>query len=263
MRERPRVLVTRPGNRGEVLATTLSRYGLDPRPLALMHQQVLPETAAIRSVWLDFDHFSRVLVVSPFAAECLVEALDRYWPQLPIGPRYYAVGAATAEVLNRELGVKVHLPPEHVNGQSGRETSEALLTLPSLHGLAEQKVLLVAGEGGRTTLAEALSSRGARLTRLALYRRVFTAPDTAMQRCLASADFDALIVSSGELLEHLAGWCDIAALNQPLIVSSHRLATLAGNLGFAAPHVADSASATSLAAMTARVCGLDGGDVDQ
>nr|WP_148252616.1 uroporphyrinogen-III synthase [Aidingimonas lacisalsi] len=259
---RPRVLITRPGERGRVLASALSSRGMAVEPLDMMYQEMLPETPAMRACWLDFDHFSRIIVVSPFAAECLADALDRYWPQLPIGPQYYAVGSATAEVLSRELQVKVHLPVAANTFQPRRETSEALLALPSLQHLDEEKVLLVAGVGGRTALTETLTSRGARLTRLALYRRVVTSPQGAMRDCLSDGLFDALIVSSGELLEHLAGWCGSAALNQPLIVSSQRLATLAVNLGFADPRVAAGATATKLAAMTARVCGLEGGDVD-
>tara|TARA_B100000700_G_scaffold326091_1_gene436658 strand:+ start:994 stop:1827 length:834 start_codon:yes stop_codon:yes gene_type:complete len=267
----PRVLVTRPGERARQLVASLAATGAAPELLKVMRLEALPETPEQRSHWLNIDEFRRVVVVSPFAAECLAEALDRYWPQLPIGVDFYAVGAATAAILHERLGVRVHVPSagqglnRHDAGETHQaqgDTSEALLALPSLQVLNEQKVLVVAGEGGRPLLADTLAARGARLTRLAVYRRVLLTPEASMQQRLATGDYAALVVSSGEILEHLAGWCQPAALNQPLIVSSQRLATLAGSLGFANCRVAAGATPVALAAEVARACHLDGADVD-
>ncbi|WP_192037124.1 uroporphyrinogen-III synthase [Halomonas sp. YLGW01] len=265
----PRVLITRPGERARSLAASIEAIGAVPEPLEVMRLEALPETPEQRGVWLDIDQFRRVVVVSPFAAECLAEALDRYWPQLPVGVDFYAVGAATAAILQERLGVRVHVPvrnevgARHASGaQAQGDTSEALLALPSLQVLNEQKVLVVAGEGGRPLLAETLAARGARLTRLAVYRRLLLTPEASMQQRLASGDYAALVVSSGEILEHLAGWCQPAALNQPLIVSSQRLVTLAGSLGFARCRAAAGATPDALAAEVARACQLDGADVD-
>ncbi|GHE20995.1 uroporphyrinogen-III synthase [Halomonas urumqiensis] len=253
------VLITRPGSRGEALASAIESHGYAVQRLEVMRLERLPESAEQRAVWLDYDHFRRVVVISPFAAECLADALDRYWPQLPVGIDYYAVGGATAATLNETLGVKVHLPPE----AAGEESSEALLRLASLSALDQQRVLLVAGEGGRPLLADTLAERGANLTRLAVYRRQPLDPEPAMQQRLAQGEYRALVASSGEILEHLARWCTEAALNQPLIVSSARLATLAGKLGFRAPVVASGATPAALAAAVVRVCDPQEADVDQ
>ncbi|MFW6345229.1 MAG: uroporphyrinogen-III synthase [Halomonas sp.] len=254
------VLVTRPGPRGAVLAAAIeAAVGAPVERLEALRLEALAETPAQRAAWLDFDHFRRVVVVSPFAAECLAEALDRYWPQLPVGIDYYAVGAATAATLHERLAVRVHVPPV----AAGEDTSEALLRLGSLQHLADEPVLLVAGEGGRTLLAETLAERGARVTRLAVYRRLPLDPSPSLQARLAGGDYRALVVSSGEILEHLARWCADAALNQPLIVSSARLATLAGKLGFRAPVVASGATPAALAAAVADACDPQEADVGQ
>ncbi|MYL23581.1 uroporphyrinogen-III synthase [Halomonas alkaliantarctica] len=252
------VLITRPGERGTVLAEALEQAGFTVAPLDVMRLEALPETPALRSLWLDFDQYAKVIVVSPFAAECLSAALDRYWPQLPIGIDYYSVGRATAQTLHRQLGVRVHVP-----ASGSDDTSEALLALPSLARLAQQKALIIAGEGGRELLADTLSARGADVTRVSVYRRVYSPPDTHGQRRLTQGNYRALIVTSGELLQHLAKWCDQAALNQPLIVSSRRLATLAQTLGFRAPTVALGATPAALTAALAQACNPPGTDVDQ
>lgn len=244
------VLICRPGERGQALADALrERHGW-VEPLDVIRLEALPEEAAQRQVWLDIDQYHKIVVVSPFAAHCLSEALDRYWPQLPVGIDYYSVGRGTASILSDQLGVRVRIPPP----QQGEDTSEALLSLASLRQLTHQRVLLVAGEGGRTLIADTLAARGAQVTRLAVYRRTYQPPPPALRERLHSGDYRALIVTSGELLEYLAKWCGPAALNQPLIVSSHRLATLAGKLGFCDLKVASGATPAALVAALDRSC---------
>ncbi|WNL40660.1 uroporphyrinogen-III synthase [Halomonas sp. PAMB 3232] len=252
------VLIGRPGERGEALASALAADGAWVEPLEVMALETLEEDAALRSVWLDLDRFHKIVVTSPFAALQLIEAVDRYWPQLPVGIDFYAPGAGTATALEGALDVRVERPPV----SAGEDTSEALLTLDSLSGLAHQRVLIVAGEGGRTLLAETLTARGAAVTRVATYRRVYRAPGPELQRRLAEGRFHALIVTSGELLEYLSNWCHQAALKQPLIVSSRRLAALAGTLGFCDLKVASGASTAALAAALNALSSPGDADVD-
>ena len=252
------VLICRPGERGEVLAAALRERGESVESLNVMQLEALPENPELRRIWLDIDQYHKVIVISPFAAMCLSEALDRYWPQLPIGTDYYSVGSATASTLYEQLGVRVHLPLP----TAGEDTSEALLALASLQQLDHQRILLVAGEGGRRLLAETLTERGAQVTRAAVYRRTLQPLSAALQTRLFSANYRALIVTSSELLEHLAKWCNQAALNQPLIVSSRRLATLAGILGFCNLKVASGATSAALIAAL-ETCDPQGADVDQ
>lgn len=243
-----RVLISRPGERARLLRATLESLGAEVISLDAMRLEALAETSPMRQAWLDFDRYHGVVVVSPFAAECLAEGLDRYWPQLPQGPVYYTVGAGTAEVLEDRLAVHAQAPASDQG-----DTSEALLQLPALQHLDEQRLLLVAGVGGRTLLSETLARRGAKLTRLEVYRRVLVPPIEPAAGYLAKGDYAALVVTSGELLEHLAGWCTVAALNQPLIVSSQRLATLAQTLGYRHVLVAQGATPSALAVVVADI----------
>ena len=253
------VLILRPGVRGEILAETLQQQGFSVEHLNTLKLEPLPENAESRSLWLDFDQFHKVFVISPFAAHCLEQALDRYWPQLPVGIDYYCVGRGTADILHQQLGVRVRVP----EAQHNEDTSEALLALPSLQHVEEQKILIVAGKGGRDLLADTLRARGAHVTRASVYQRHYQPPDLSGIARLESGNFRALIVTSGEQLQHLAKWCNQAALNQPLIVSSRRLATLAAELGFCAPTVATGATPAALTAALTRTCNPPGADVDQ
>lgn len=252
------VLICRPGERGDALAAALSERGESVESLNVLQLEALPEDPVTRRIWLDIDQYHKIIVISPFAALCLSEALDRFWPQLPVGIDYYSVGSATASTLYNQLGVRVHVP----SPTAGEDTSEALLALASLQQLNHQRVLLVAGEGGRPLLAETLAERGAEVTRIAVYRRRYQPLAPALQARLCSGNYRALIVTSSELLEHLAKWCNQAALNQPLIVSSRRLATLAGILGFCDLKVASGATPAALIAAL-ETCDPQDADVDQ
>ncbi|WP_110685769.1 uroporphyrinogen-III synthase [Salinicola aestuarinus] len=239
---RQRVLLTRPGERGEVLATALAEAGYDPVPLSVLRLETLALDAETRGRILELDGYDGVIVVSPQAAVCLAEAIDSYWPQLPLGLRFYAVGRATAEALHAALGVPAVMPPAGTG-----EDSEALLEAPSLKGGSGKRLLLARGEGGRERLVEVLGERGAQVDPLALYRRCHEPPQPPGSTWLEHGDYRALVVTSAEILHHLVKWCGTAALNQPLIVSSCRLATLATTLGFGSLHVASGASPSALA----------------
>jgi len=238
-----RVLLTRPGPRGMVLARAVEKAGYEPVALDVLRFEPLALSTSTRAAVLDLDQFQGVIVVSPQAATCLAEAIASYWPQLPQGLRFYAVGEATAKTLHAELGVPVVIP-----ARAGGEDSEALLAVASLKAVAGKRLLLARGEEGRELLRERLRERGAKVEVLPLYRRRYHPPSPPGDAWLAEGDFAALVVTSGEILQHLVTWCGPVALNQPLLVSSQRLATLAMTLGFGAPRVASGASPAALSA---------------
>ncbi|OLO05774.1 MULTISPECIES: uroporphyrinogen-III synthase [Salinicola] len=253
-----RVLLTRPGPRGEVLARALEACGITTTALDVLRFESVALSASARAALLDLDLFHGIIVVSPQAATCLAEAIASYWPQLPQGLRFYAVGEATARTLHAELGVPAVIP---ARGEG--EDSEALLEVASLKAVAGKRLLLARGESGRELLRERLRERGADVETVALYRRRYHPPSPPMDKWLESGDFAALVVTSGEILQHLVTWCGPVALNQPLIVSSQRLATLAGTLGFGSPHVASGASPAALSAEIRAVLDPRGATSDQ
>lgn len=253
-----RVLLTRPGGRGEILAQALKEAGYEPALLDVLRFAPLALSDSARAALLDLDLFQGIIVVSPQAATCLAEAIASYWPQLPQGLRFYAIGEATAQTLHVELGVPAVVPPS-----ASGEHSEALLEVASLKAVAGKRLLLARGKSGRELLGEQLRERGASVESISLYRRLYQPPSPPADGWLASGDFAALVVTSGEILQHLVTWCGPEALNQPLIVSSSRLATLAGTLGFGSPHVASGASPAALSAEVRAVVEPRGATFDQ
>lgn len=108
-----------------------------------------------------------------------------------------AVGRATAQAFEEAAGRAVAYPDRGF-------TSEGLLAHPALADIVGREVVILSGEGGRTALVDTLAERGARVSKIALYRRRWLAIDPARLREIAE-QVNTLVIASGEALRHLDG----------------------------------------------------------
>lgn len=225
----PTLLLTRSPADNERLAEQCRRLGIATRHLPLLQIQPLAESDRQRQYLLDIDHYQAVIVVSPVAARLGLERLDQYWPQMPVGIDWFAVGKTTAASL-AAAGLPAQAPE---NGQD----SEALLRLPRLQALLAEdplRVLIWRGQGGREHLAEQIRAAGGRVDYLELYRR---APAERLSEALqqaASDDVRGILVLSVQALEF---WHQAAGADWPrhaawrCWVPSQRVADRAAALG--------------------------------
>ncbi|WP_261842579.1 uroporphyrinogen-III synthase [Aliamphritea ceti] len=194
-----RVLVTRPEHQTHSICSTLETQGAIPVRLPLLQITPVSEAGAgfalLKQKVLDLDLYQQIIVVSPNAARLAGELIDTYWPQLPVGIIWHAIGQKTAETL-AEYGITASISLKGTD-------SEALLSHPSLQNITEQRILIMRGEGGRTLLAETLQSRGARTEYAELYRR--SRPDYTSHQINSTiySSLDAILITSGEALENL------------------------------------------------------------
>ncbi|WP_068825103.1 uroporphyrinogen-III synthase [Pseudomonas sp. BMS12] len=229
-----RLLLTRPAAECAALAATLAEAGVFSRSLPLLEIEALAETAEQRATILDLPRYNAVIVVSKPAARRTLELLAQHWPQPPAGPRWFSVGAATAQILDQYLqphGLQTRCPQEG-------DDSEALLALPQLAealAVVSPRALILRGEGGRELLAETLRERGVAVDYLQLYRRVLPAyAANALPQLVREERLNALLVSSGQGLANLCelagdAWAELSRL--PLLVPSARVAELARMAG--------------------------------
>lgn len=181
-----RVLVCRPRPEAQRLQQSLASAGATARVLSLIERRDLPETTAQRALVQNLDQFQHVIAVSPHAARLLLDRIDPWWPQFPVGLNWYGVGAGTTAVFEA-AGLTPFKPARGF-------TSEDLLALPVLQQVEQQRALLARGAHGRELIRDTLSQRGASVTELALYER----------HCPA--------VSAGELFDHLGGFSPHAVI---------------------------------------------------
>ena len=242
-----RLLRTRPAEESQILAATLAAHGVFSSSLPLLAIEPLAATPEQRAVLQQLQHYTAVIVVSKPAARLLCQRLPQGWSQ-PAAQQWLAVGAATAQVLGARVA--------NVSWPETGEDSEGLLQLPSLLEalqIAQPRVLIVKGEGGRELLAQHLRTRGVSVDYLSLYQR--TLPHYTAGAVLARVrdeQLNGLLISSGQGLEHLLklaadDWSQLARLT--LFVPSARVAALARAAG--AQCVVDCHGASAMALLAA------------
>lgn len=238
---RCRVLVTRPlGDAADRFCAAVEAAGFEARSLPLMAlNPVTPLSSAQRQRVFDLDHYQHVIFISSNAVRFGMAQIEACWPQLPDGLHWYAIGSATAAAL-AGYGIAAITPGQAMH-------SEGLLAVPGLQRVEEQRVLIVKGYGGRDTLRQELTRRGARVDELACYRR--SVPELSPGELYARVldwRIDCILLSSGEGLSNL-----LLLLSQPetsklkhmgLIVPSDRVAEMARNAGFDRVVTAENAS---------------------
>ncbi|MEZ5523536.1 MAG: uroporphyrinogen-III synthase [Pseudomonadales bacterium] len=238
-----RVLVTRPAAQAEGLVSAIEAQGGIAVTLPVIGIEALAENAERKQKVINLDHYDEIILTSPNAVQLGLEAIDPYWPQLPPHLRWFAVGKATACLLEQH-GIKALAPASGFN-------SEALLALPDLAQPAGHRVAIIKGEGGRELMAETLRQRGAQVDSLYFYRRCpisYSQAELAQRLAVAP---DALTATSVDILcalDELLGECLPARAELPLVVASERIAEAAKAMGYQQIFTADSASDQSIVA---------------
>jgi uroporphyrinogen-III synthase len=236
------VVVTRPEAQAEPWAKQLSAQGFDCAKLNLL--EILPVTSeekirAIKNKILDFDLYQKAIFVSQNAVEYAMQWLEDYWPQMPVGIEFFAVGATTAKKLS-DYGLRV--TDLAVAGKGGM-TSEDLLGSPGLQNVDGQKIIIFRGCGGRGHMGEELRARGAWVDYCELYERHVPAGAAQQLQQLgekinARAQRHLFTVHSGESLENLLQLLQTTPaikeiiIHLPLLVPSQRIANNAEAMGF-------------------------------
>lgn len=146
------------------------------------------------------------------------------------GARVHAIGGRTAAAL-RAQGIHAEVP--------SRASSDGLLEHLANDRLADAVCLIVAGVGGRKTLADSLKTQGGRVAEFLCYRRVDAVVDP---RRLAGVTH--ILVASQDGFRAVARlWCSSGAdIDVKVIVASDRIASIGPELGLANLQIAAGAA---------------------
>jgi uroporphyrinogen-III synthase len=255
------IVITRPRAQALKWQKALQAKGVSTHLLPVLEIAPVSDPAAVESVKtrvLALSDYNKVVFVSQNAVQHAMDWIDRYWPQLPVGIRYFAVGGATATAA-REWGLEITAAEEAMN-------SEALLALSELQSVENEKILICRGLGGRTHLGEELRQRGAQVDYCELYERRLPAGAEAglarllpeLTRAREAGKRIIVAVHSGESLQNLSrvlqrqGSAELKST--VLLVPGARVAELASSLGFR--HILVAENATDEAMTRALVEGL-------
>lgn len=234
------IVVTRPSAQAELWAARLRTMGAETTVASLLEIIPVSQDAQIRAIKnciLDLDSYRKAIFVSQNAVEHGFDWIDNYWPQLPIGVDFFAVGETTAKQLQHR-GAQV---TDLAQSQTGAMTSETLLQSPALHSVAGEKIVIFRGVGGRPHIGEVLSTRGAQVDYCELYERVLPVESKQKFAQLLSGNKRhlVLVLHSGEALENLQTIVRELGVDQRVItatvyvlVPSQRILELAQAAGF-------------------------------
>jgi len=227
------ILRSEPG--ASAMARALSQAGYRTSVRPLLKIVPLPESPETLETVCNLHRYDDIISVSAHASRLLCQRLGYHRISPVAGSRWLAVGPGSASAL-APLAAEVVVPARG-NG------SQALLDTMALQSVAKRRILICRGRGGLGILTDTLSRHGASVDQLVLYERIV---DTEVQTsigCIPIQDIDALVVSSGRILEAL---CMSRPANQwraTVLAPSSRVARLACRAGFHQVHNCDGASA--------------------
>ncbi len=239
------ILITRPQGQADELisALTQANWHCVHQPLLRIAPFTEAHGAAFHAMKqhiMNLDLYDVVISVSSNASSLAVNLIDQYWPQMPVGIDWYAVGPSSAQAF-KVLGIDMQLPKAN--------HSEGLLELTGLNqDLSQKKVLILRGVGGREHLAESLKQRGAQVVYCELYQReaVSFAQDE-LAALLSEHQIHYALLTSGEMLHQLATQLTTEQKqNVHVLVPSERIANMAPALHIQNIHVCPKINAQGL-----------------
>jgi uroporphyrinogen-III synthase len=222
------VLITRPAGQAQRLARNIKEAGGAPLLFPTIAIVDVENPQAALATLSSLQHFDWAIFISANAVEKTFALMaGATWPiHLPAA----AIGTATAEALQNH-GVN------HISSPKDTFDSEALLALPEFQSIKNARIAIFRGQGGRETLKQTLTERGAEVVYCETYRRSKPdAPSTHLLTWLAQKKIHAIDVMSGESLTNLlelAGDTAISLRSIPLIAHHPRVAKIATDAGFA------------------------------
>jgi uroporphyrinogen-III synthase len=254
MAEQPmRVLVTRPAGQAQGLCDLIEAGG--GRAIHLPAIDILPpvDTTPLLAICDALEQFDLAVFIS---VNAVAHGLDvilkrRDWPA---GTQIAAVGPASNAALV-DYGLRIDYLPRH------EYSSEGLLDLEALQNMRGRRVVIFRGNGGRETLHDTLSARGAQVEYVEVYRRACPQDAGQLLRLLQREGVDVITATSNEALQNLfdmAGAEGQPLLRHlPLVIPGHRQAELAAQLGFLqgaviAGHASDEAMAAGVEQLDSR-----------
>ncbi|MBX3708511.1 MAG: uroporphyrinogen-III synthase [Gammaproteobacteria bacterium] len=226
------ILVTRPAPQGLELCQLITAHGGHAINFPTIAFAPPPDPVAFQKTVNVLGEQEWLIFISPQAVYSSVLHIRKAWPIFPYWVKFAAVGAGTAKALH-EAGYDVSVHP------LTEWNSEGLLDLPEFQPItiAEKKIAIIRGVGGREWLDKVLAERGAHVLPVIAYER--TLPQVDVNECAASFvdhKIDVIVCASNDGIRNLKLllgeriWPLISVI--PLVVLSQRMKMLAQDLGF-------------------------------
>jgi len=218
-----KVLITRPQEKGRVLAEKLTGLGIFALPQPLFSYRSLADQSTIKLALANSPN--PMLIFVSVAAVNFAHASWplQHWPYQNV----IAVGTATQQALQQHGLDKVVCPQQH--------NSEGVLALPELSEVDGKEILIIRGNGGRELMADTLRQRGAKVNYLESYQRIWLSLPKDIPQQWRARQVNCIVITSNALLkritELLTPLDDFWQKSCLYVVASARIAEQAKALG--------------------------------
>lgn len=184
------ILITRPLGQQAQLKARLEQAGI---------KAWFYPTIQITPIKESQEHIDQALQAAHWLIFPSGNAVECGWGQIQDKVNHFtklaAVGKATAEKLKQQTQKSVLYPQT-------TQDSEGLLECPEFENPTGQSIVIIKGEGGRTTLKETLEQRGAVMQTLNVYKRELPEPNHKLLN-EALAHHPIILTQSAESIDNL------------------------------------------------------------
>lgn len=191
------IIITRPLRQAHQLSSLIQEVGGNVHLFPLLEIVPLSDYQKFDAKVASLDEFDWAIFISSNAVQNSLPRLMQKLGHIPPKLQFAAIGPKTAADL-AGFGIKNTLTPKD------RFDSEALLALPEMQQIKNQKVLIFRGIGGREILAETLKQRGAIVEFAESYQRINPQENlNSLEQLADQKQLDAIVVTSSEAMRYL------------------------------------------------------------
>jgi uroporphyrinogen-III synthase len=246
------IAVTRPVEQAQALCEAISHLGGRAVLFPLLAIAPLQNYHAFEQQLAELETTDWAIFISSNAVNNAMPRVLKRYGNIPDNLKFAAIGHQTAKEL-------AHYGVRNVHTPHTRFDSETLLALPEMHDVANMKIAIFRGVGGRELMAETLTARGANVYFAESYQRVNPQTDANLLAELwKKGELQAIVVTSSEAMRYLL---DLAGTSEWLrhvviCVNHARIAELPLQLGLKVL-VADAPGDEAMLSMLSRFLALD------
>jgi len=223
-------MITRPAHQAGALTQAIQTAGgetfLFPT-LAILPAELTQEN---KEHIHNINQYDFIIFISPNAVEYGLKHIQAS-TTLSADILLATIGQGSAKLLNDKLGKQPDIvPKENFN-------SEGLLATEAMQNVANKRILIIRGNGGREHLKETLQKRGAKVDYFTAYQRIKPANNPSdLEQYLQNNQIAAIVITSATSLKNLLELTPDSVtsnlLHVPLLLINKRLITIAKEAGF-------------------------------
>ena len=191
------IAVTRPVEQAQALCEAITHLGGRAVLFPLLAIAPLPDYHAFEQQLAQLETTDWAIFISSNAVNYAMPRVLKHYGNVPDNLKFAAIGHQTAKEL-------AHYGARNVLTPHTRFDSETLLALPEMHDVANMKIAIFRGVGGRELMAETLTARGAIVYFAECYQRINPQTNADLLSDLwHKGELQAVIVTSSEAMRYL------------------------------------------------------------